>query len=132
MLAVAFALRAGGALALPNVVWPDEIFQTLEPAHRLLFGHGIVSWEWRSGVRNWLFPGFLAGVMQLSAPLGPGSTGYVTGVTLALAALGVLPVWAAWRIARRTTGAGPALLAAFACAVWCELVYFAPKLKIHT
>ena len=127
VLAFAFALRAGSSLALPNVHWPDEIFETLEPAHRLAFGHGVISWEWRTGIRNWLFPGFLAALMRLSAPLGPGSTGYVVGTTLVLSALGVLPVWAAWRIARRTTGAGPALLAAFACAVWSDLVYFAPK-----
>ena len=127
VLALAFALRAGSALALPNIYWPDEIFQTLEPAHRLLFGSGVVTWEWRTGARNWLFPGFLAGVMQLSAPFGPGSTGYVAGTTLVLSAVGVLPAWAAWRVARRRAGAGPALLAAFACAVWCELVYFAPK-----
>jgi hypothetical protein len=44
-----------------------------------------------------------------------------------LSAVGLLPVWAAWQVARRTTGAGPALLAAFACAVWSDLVYFAPK-----
>ncbi len=122
MLALGFALRAGCALALPNVYWPDEIFQTLEPAHRLLFGNGIVSWEWRAGARNWLFPGFLAAVMQLTAPLGPGSTGYIAGTPCVLSALGMLPAWAAWRIARRTTSAGPALLAG-----WCELVYFAPK-----
>ncbi len=127
MLAFAFALRAGTSLALPNVHWPDEIFETLEPAHRLAFGHGVISWEWRTGIRNWLFPGFLAALMRLTAPLGPGSTGYVVGTTLVLSALGVLPVWAAWRMARRSTGAGPALLAAFACAVWSDLVYFAPK-----
>jgi len=127
VLALALALRAGLALAFPNVFWPDEIFQTLEPAHRLLFGYGVVTWEWRTGARNWLFPGFLAGVMQLSEGFGPGSTGYLAGTTLALSAIGVLPAWAAWRIARRSTGVGPALLAAFACAVWCDLVYFAPK-----
>ncbi|HEY8155274.1 MAG TPA: hypothetical protein VII72_14195 [Myxococcota bacterium] len=127
VLALALALRAGLAFALPNVVFPDEIFQTLEPAHRLLFGYGVVSWEWRTGARNWLFPGFLAGVMRLSAGLGPGSSGYLAGAALALSAIGALPAWAAWRIARRSTGAGPALLAAFACAVWCELVFFSPK-----
>jgi hypothetical protein len=127
LLVLAFALRAGAALLWPNVYWPDEIFQSLEPAHRLLYGYGVVSWEWRLGARSWLFPGLLAGVMKLSAPLGPGSTGYVLGTTLALSALGSLPAWAAWRIARRRTGPGAALLAAFACAVWCELVYFAPK-----
>jgi len=127
VLALALALRAGLALAFPNVFYPDEIFQTLEPAHRLLYGYGVVSWEWRLGARSWLLPGFLAGVMRVSEGLGPGSTGYLLGATLALSAIGTLPAWAAWRIARRSADAGPALLAAFACAVWCELIYFAPK-----
>jgi hypothetical protein len=127
MLLLAFALRAVAGLASPNLHWPDEIFQTLEPAHRLVFGYGVVTWEWRTGARSWLLPGFLAGVMRISAPLAPGSGGYLLGTTLVLAAIGTLPVWAAWRIARSLTGAGAALLAAFACAIWSELVYFAPK-----
>ena len=53
-----------GALAFPNVVWPDEIFQTLEQAHRLAFGYGIVPWEFRAGARSWLLPGLLAGAME--------------------------------------------------------------------
>ena len=65
-----FALRLGTALALPNLHYPDEIFQTLEAAHRLAFGNGIVSWEWRTGARNWLFPGFQFLPPNLQARIG--------------------------------------------------------------
>lgn len=42
---------------------PDEIWQYLEPAYRLNYGRGIVTWEYRAGIRSWLIP------MMLAAPL---------------------------------------------------------------
>jgi phosphatidylinositol glycan class B len=49
---VGLLLRVGVALQLPRIAHPDEIFQTQEPAHRLAYGYGVVSWEWRDGVRS--------------------------------------------------------------------------------
>ena len=57
LLVVAWAVRLLPMLLDPSGSRPDEIFQSLEPAHRLLTGWGIVSWEWRDGIRSWLFPG---------------------------------------------------------------------------
>lgn len=35
-------------LALPQTFFqPDEFYQALEPAHRLVFGYGHLTWEWR-------------------------------------------------------------------------------------
>ncbi|MGH9580752.1 MAG: hypothetical protein ACRD2R_07155, partial [Terriglobales bacterium] len=51
ILGAAFALRLGAAQSFPNMLWPDEIYQTLEPAHRLAFGPGIIPWEFREGTR---------------------------------------------------------------------------------
>src|SRR5258708_6184015 len=70
ILAIGFALRLIGALALPNIAHPDEIFQVIEPAHRLVFGSGIVSWEYIVGIRSWAFPGLIAGVMAVAGRLG--------------------------------------------------------------
>lgn len=33
----------------PNFLYPDEIYQTLEVAHKLVYGTGILSWEWHIG-----------------------------------------------------------------------------------
>src|SRR5262249_50604539 len=49
LLAAAFALRIVVAATLPNLCWPDEVFQTSEQGHRLAFGPGLVSWEFREG-----------------------------------------------------------------------------------
>lgn len=125
-LALAFALRFGVASAFPNVHWPDEIFQTLEQAHRLVFGYGIVPWEFRDGARSWLLPGLLAPIMKLTAPLGAGSSGYLAGVRAELCLLSLGVPLAAWLLARRH-GARAALIATLATAGWFELVYFAPK-----
>jgi len=38
-------LRLIPVLFLPSLNWDDEIFQATEPAHRLVFGYGIVAWE---------------------------------------------------------------------------------------
>ena len=51
-------------------IYPDEIFQTLEPAHKLVFGRGITYWEFKVGARSWFFPGILAGVYKILDVIG--------------------------------------------------------------
>ena len=46
-------------------IYPDEIFQTLEPAHKLIFGRGLTYWEFKVGARSWFLPGIIAGVYKL-------------------------------------------------------------------
>lgn len=125
LLAAAFALRLGLALAFPNVHYPDEIFQTVEPAHRLLTGWGIVPWEWRAGIRSWLFPGFLAGLMALSPLPGPDGARETIAAAMSLGSLAVVAVGflVGWRHSRLPG----AVLCGGVCAVWTDLVYFAPK-----
>lgn len=36
--------------------WPDEHFQTLEPAAKIVYGYGLMSWEWLEGFRSWIMP----------------------------------------------------------------------------
>ncbi|HEV2964140.1 MAG TPA: mannosyltransferase, partial [Candidatus Angelobacter sp.] len=47
VLLLALLLRVGAAMRVPSMAHPDEIFQTQEPAHRLAYGYGIITWEWR-------------------------------------------------------------------------------------
>jgi hypothetical protein len=127
LFAVALALRMLFASAYPTLLWSDEIFQTLEQAHRLVFGYGIVPWEFRAGARSWLLPGFLAGVMAATKDLAAGSTGYLTGVRLILSLLSLSLPLSAFVLARRRHGPWLALVAAGFVALWFELIYFAPK-----
>lgn len=127
LLTSALALRIGLAIASPNIFFPDEIFQTLEPAHRLAFGYGVISWEWRLGIRSWVFPGFLAAIMRSSAWLGAGSSGYLLATTIVLSLISLIAVWFGYAWAKRASGTPAAIVAAIACAFYFGLVYFAPK-----
>ncbi len=33
---------------------PNEIMQYVEPPHRLVFGNGVIYWEFFCGARSWL------------------------------------------------------------------------------
>ncbi len=127
LLGSALAARMGLALAAPNVFYPDEIFQTLEPAHRLAFGYGAISWEWRLGIRSWVFPSFLAAIMRSSAWLGSGSSGYLLATAIVLSLISLTAVWFGYAWARRASGTPAAMVAAVACSFYFGLVYFAPK-----
>jgi hypothetical protein len=125
--ALAFLVRFCAGLKYPNIIWPDEIFQSIEQAHRLAFGNGVVPWEWKNGLRSWLFPGFLAGVMKVTGWMGAGSGGYMAAVTLVLCALSAAIVPAVFLWERRRVSIEGAAIAAAICVVWFELIYFAPK-----
>ena len=126
IIVAAFALRLGSTLCWVNVNWPDEIFQTLEQAHRLVFGYGIVPWEFRDGTRSWLVPGALAGIMQLSRWLGAESS-FRAWISVTLCALSCVPLFAIFAFARRRYGSAAALTALCLVAGWFELVYFSGK-----
>lgn len=41
---------------------PDEYWQTLEVAHKQVFGYGTLTWEWQQGIRSYLYPSVVAGL----------------------------------------------------------------------
>src|SRR5437764_7505367 len=96
-IALGTAYRLWVAFTDDGIFWPDEIFQSLEPAHRLVFGYGLVPWEFIEGARNWALPGFIALLLKLCAVLGldtPGQyLGVVRGVFVALAVASAVGVW---------------------------------------
>jgi len=120
-------VRIGAAIRFPNTFHADEIFQTEEPAHRLAYGYGVMTWEWRGGIRSWVYPAFLAGVMRATEWMGSGSEGYVRGMIMVLSLLSLTTIWFGFAWAKRASGVEAAIIAAGACAAWYELIYFAPK-----
>src|SRR5580692_8620948 len=89
LLTLAILLRLQPILVEPSAVWPDEIFQTSEPAHRLVFGSGLVAWEFQLGVRSWLLPGIIAGLMELPRIIGDGPDYYLPVMAVGFAGLAV-------------------------------------------
>ncbi len=49
---LAFVLRLANAFVVCTFFQPDEYFQSLEPAHRLVFGWGYLTWEWHHALRS--------------------------------------------------------------------------------
>ncbi len=110
---------------------PDEIFQYLEQAHRLVFGYGFVPWEYREGMRSWLVPIALAGPMWVGGAIAPASLAYLVlpRMLVALSTLGV--VWGAWSLGERLSRRH-AIAAAFVAAMWFEQVFYASHTLTET
>lgn len=54
----ALVIRVLVALCTRTFFQPDEYFQSLEPAHHLVFGYGHLTWEWLSTqpIRSIIYP----------------------------------------------------------------------------
>ncbi len=128
-LAAGAVLRVHLALTDDGLYWPDEIYQGLEPAHRLVFGYGLRAWEFIDGARTFAVPGVAALVMKISSLLGlPEPRGYLVACKLAFGAISLATAWASALLARRLS-ARP-LAAAFAgafCALAAPSIYFSNR-----
>lgn len=127
LVLVAIALRLIPIVFVPSTVWPDEIFQTTEQAHRLVFGSGLVPWEFQLGMRPWLLPGVIAGLMELSRLAGDGPDYYIPVIAAGFAALAAIPVICCFLWGGRFFGIWGGFTAGAAVAVAPELVYFGAR-----
>jgi hypothetical protein len=127
VLLASLALRVGVATHSPNMYYADEIFETQEAAHRIAYGNGIITWEYRAGARSWVFPAFLAGVMRTTDWMGKGSQGYLLGIAVVLSLISLTTVWFGFAWSNQVRGPAAAVVGGLACAFWYELIYFGPK-----
>lgn len=111
-------------LAVPHAYFPDEIFQYQEAAHRLVFGPGVVPWEYRENIRSWLPPLALAGPMWLGGMLAPSSGLYLLLPKLAVLLLSLSAIAAGALLGRRIS-ALHALFGMLVAATWVEFPLFA-------
>jgi len=130
LLLLALALRLA-ALAIATPAHPDEVFQYLETAHRLVFGQGVVTWEWRAGMRGWLLPVLASGPMWLGSLLAPHSGLYLFLPKLVATVGSLVVVTVAWRLGERLSRFH-AQVAGFVAATWYEFIYFAPHVMSET
>jgi len=127
LLILAFALRLIPVVFVPSLNWWDEIFQTTEPAHRLVFGVGLVPWEFQLGARSWILPGVFAGLMELSRVIGDGPDYYLPIIAGACDLLAMIPVVCCFLWCRRLFGLTGAIVGGLCVAVAPELVYFGAR-----
>ena len=127
-LAIGFAVRALVALGGDFVLHPDEIMQHLEPAHKVVFGHGVVYWEFFVGARNWIVPGFVASILWLLDLVGLGEPHiYVYVVKLAFCALSLLVPWGVYNFTRGIADEQSARAALILACLWPYIAIFAHK-----
>jgi hypothetical protein len=112
LLCAAGAVRVGIASSDHGLYWPDEVFQSLEPAHRMVFGFGFVPWEYQVGARSWVLPGVLALLMKAAAAAGVSTgVGLAAVAKVAMAVFTTLGLWGSVRLARALAGWSGALFA---------------------
>lgn len=127
-LLLGVALKVRIVFSDDGINWPDEIYQSFEPAHRLVFGSGLVAWEFIEGARTWAVPGFVAVWLWLCKLFGAGPSAYVPVVKLAFVALSAAASLGVYRLARGF--GGRELESAVASALWslCALsLYFSAR-----
>jgi phosphatidylinositol glycan class B len=133
-LAIGAGLRFWLCFHDDGLFWPDEIYQSLEPAHRLVYGYGLVAWEFIEGARNWALPALVAALLGLARGLGADQpAGYLPFVRVCFALIGVGTAYGSYRLAR-VCGAGerPAAVAAALFALGAPFIYFAPRAMSET
>jgi hypothetical protein len=131
VLALGFLARLAVGIANDGVLYPDEIMQYLEQAHRLVFGVGMVPWEYEHGVRSWVFPLVIAvplrvlDLLDLDTPAvyQPVVEGMLSGLSLAVP-------YASYRIAAAFFGEHAGRLALAFTAFWYELVSYGHRATI--
>lgn len=107
---------------------PDEFFQYLEPAHRLVYGYGVIPWEYDYGIRSWLIPIVIAGIITVAEWLGLGEPAYygllVKTVFCILSLL--LPI-GMYRLAQQLASEQTAILVFLIGCFWHHFLYMAHK-----
>jgi phosphatidylinositol glycan class B len=126
ILVAAFLVRVGIACWFQNIIAPDEVFQALEQAHRLVYGQGVVPWEFQVGLRCWLIPLVLAAPMAAAHWVGLSPLGGLVfiRVLLCAASLGVVACAVKW--GERFYGREGAWIAGLFTAFWPDLWLMAP------
>jgi GPI mannosyltransferase 3 len=105
LAAAALATRLYALYATNGFIHPDNLFQLLEPAHKLAFGYGITPWEYVLGIRSWVQPAIIAAVYLLGAAAGLHSAWQIILLNRALAvAFSLALLYAVYRLARETYG----------------------------
>jgi len=130
-LMVAICVIALSARVLSYALYPGlldavEIFQFHEPAHRWVFGTGLVAWEQVVGIRSPIIPGVLAALMLLCQQITTNPDLYRHTASIAACVITSIPSAYAYLIGLRSHGRAAGILASILNAVWFECLHYAP------
>jgi hypothetical protein len=129
VLVLALAIRIAVLSQGPYLIHPDETFQYFEYAHYFVYHTGVMPWEFFSGIRSYVLPGLIAGVIEIERSLGGSSPAiYVYAVKALAILLSLSVVYVGFRAGERTFGLAGGLFTGAVCALWFELIFFAPAI----
>lgn len=60
-----FLFRIFNAFFVGTYFDPDEYWQSVEVAHRFVFGYGYLTWEWEHEIRGFFHPGIFAALFWI-------------------------------------------------------------------
>ena len=126
VLLLALAARLWIVATHTYIAHPDETFQYLEPAHRLAFGSGVITWEYFDGIRSWLLPGAIAGAMRVVGVFDPNPDTYLFVLRLLCVCASLSVPYAGYRLGTWYGGIGGGVVAGLLCALSPQALYFAP------
>ena len=74
VFAACVLFRVVNALCVRTFFSADEYWQSVEVAHKLVFGYGHLTWEWTHGLRGYLHPLIFAIPYKIAQTIGLDST----------------------------------------------------------
>jgi len=129
---VALSARVLTYALYPGLLDSVEIFQFHEPAHRWVFGTGLIAWEQVVGIRSPIIPGFLAALALLCKQITTNPDLYRHTASIAACVVTTIPTGFAYVIGLRSFGRAAAILASTLNATWFECLHYAPHFIADT
>ncbi|KAG1684044.1 GPI mannosyltransferase 3 [Nymphon striatum] len=78
VLLSSFCLRLVSAFMQQTWFVPDEHWQSMEVAHKFIFGYGHLTWEWTIGIRSYLYPLVICAIFKILQILQMDSVYFIT------------------------------------------------------
>ncbi len=125
IIIVGLILRICLAVYSENPNHSDENFQITEQAHRLVFGYGIIPWEYRFDARSWLVPGLVAIMLYPFKIAGiDDPTIYIPAIKIFMAIFSLSVILSAYSIGKSLSSIKAGLYSALFCSLWYDIIYF--------
>ena len=130
LLFLAFIFRFLLSYFYPYIIFPDQVFQTLEPAHRMVFGSGYVfrdtfyPWEFLVGIRSFVYPFFLAVIIKICTLFSDSSRFYMSAIYAVMICFSLIPVYVTYKLIEHKFSRKEAFLGALIPTCFYVLIFY--------
>lgn len=121
-------LRVFLALSGDFLFVPDEVMQYLEQGHRIVYGYGLIPWEYRLGIRPLIIPYFIAFWLKNFAYLGLSQpTSYIPAIKIVFCILSMSIPLGMYQFCKSNYSNLAGYIALFLGCSWYEFIITAHK-----